>query len=170
MMKKGLIIGGILVGCLMLFMAVGAFAANPTGPTGVSVSATLSSGLQLTMSSTSIDFGTVAPWSTTPASTTATVNSNKAWSLRAQKNTDLTTGTYTIPSENLTYTSTTTTPATVHNTVVASTQFSTTTAAVCSGCDKGSSMTLTMNYSLTVPWTNEPGTYTATHTYTATQP
>lgn len=169
MRKKGLIIGGVLVGCLVLFMAVGALAVNTAG---VSVSANVAPGLELTMSSTTINFGggALAPGSVHADSTIATVNSNKLWSLKVKKDTDLTYLTYTIPSANLTYTSTTTTPATVHNTVVASTPFSTTDASTCSACDRGSAMSLTMNYSLTVPWENEPGTYTATHTYTVTQP
>jgi hypothetical protein len=168
MRNRVLIICGVLTGCFMIFMAAGAFAANPQG---VSVSANVSPGLELTMSSTTINFGgaALAPGSSYNDSTTATVNSNKLWSLKVKKDHDLTYTTYTIPSSNLTYTSTSTNPG-VKNLVGTATEFSASDASACSGCDRGSSMSLTINYSLSVPWTIEPGVYTATHTYTATQP
>lgn len=102
----------------------------------------------------------------------ATVNSNKIWSLKVTKGGDLVTGAggagYTIPSTNLTY-GATSGNGKVKNLQVAGTQFGTDTN-ICNTCDRGGVMAVTVNYSLVVPWEVEPGPYTATHTYTATQP
>lgn len=170
MRKRALVISGIMVVCFVVFMVAGAFAAN-TGDVGVS--ATLAPGIELTMNLSTVNWGgaSLAPGSTyTDNTLAATVNSNKAWSLQVKKLGDLTFGTATIPSANLTWTSTSTTPTKVNNLVGSDTEFQITDAATCSACDRGSGMNVTMHYKLVVPWDNDPGAYTATHRYTVTQP
>jgi len=163
--------GVILMGAFLAFMCTGAFAATTAT---VSVSATVAPALSLTVSKSTIDFGSgvtpLQPGSTYADSTTATVNSNKIWSLKVTKGGDLTFGTFTIPSANLTYGSTTTDPVNVLNVQAAGTQFGTTSTNVCNACLRGSGLPVTINYSLVVPWSVDPGTYTATHTYTVSQP
>ena len=150
-------------------MCAGAFALNPTA---VNVSAQVPTTLQLSMSKPTVDFGggALSPGNSASDSVTATVNSNKLWSLKVHKDQDLTSGAFTIPSTDLMYTSTTTQPTHVKNLVGTATPFSTTDASVCGNCDRGNNLDVTISYSLNVPWDVEPGTYTATHTYTATQP
>ena len=170
MRKKLVFICVILVGCFVLFMGAGVFAATTSD---TSVSATLAPGIELTMNSTTLNWGGVslAPGSTyTDNTLTASINSNKEWSLQVKKLGDLTFGTATIPSAYLTWTSTSTTPTKVHGLVGGDTEFLSTNAATCSACDRGAGMNVTMHYKLIVPWDNEPGAYTATHRYTVTQP
>ncbi len=163
--------GVILMGAFLAFMCTGAFAANPSP---VTVSATVAPAIALSMSKSTVDFGSgvtaLQPGSTYADSTTATVNSNKIWSLKVTKSGDLTFGAFTIPSANLTYGSTTTDPVNVLNVQAAGTQFGTTSTNVCNACLRGSGLPVTINYSLVVPWSVDPGTYTATHTYTVSQP
>jgi hypothetical protein len=161
--------GVMLVAAFMVFMGVGSFAANPES---VSVSAAVASSLQLAVNTNTVDWGggSLAPGSSYSDSITATVNSNKPWSLAVRKSQDLTNGTDSIASSNLTYTSSSS-DGRVKGLVGSATQFNTSDANVCSGCDRGANMSLDVNYSLTVPWDVEGGlTYSATHTYTATQP
>lgn len=162
--KRMALVGVILVGAFMLFMSVGGFAVSSQP---VTVSATVQATIQLTMAST-LAFGSQAP-GTYAQSLAATVNSNKTWSMGVVKDVDLTDGTDTIPSADLTYTSSSSDPN-VLNLQGSATQFNTTSTNVCNGCTRGSGETLNVNYSLTIPWNVGPGNYTATHTYTVTQP
>lgn len=163
--KMMAVAGVIVLGACMAFMSMGAGAAD------VSVTATVSSVLSLSVGSP-VAFGTVVPGTTATGSTLATVSSNKIWSLKVTKGGDLVTGAggtgLTIPSANLTYGSTTSNSK-VKNVQAAGTQFGTDTN-ICNTCDRGSGMAVTVSYSLLVPDDVEPGAYTATHTYTATQP
>ncbi len=163
--------GIVLMAAFLAFMCTGAFAANPST---VTVSANVASVLQLSMSKATVDFGSgvtaLQPGSTYTDSVTATVDSNKIWSLKVTKSGDLTFGAFTIPSANLTYGSTTTNPANVLNLQAAGTLFLVTPTNICNTCNRGGSLPVTINYSLTVPWSVDPGTYTATHTYTVSQP
>ena len=161
------LLGVILFGAILASMCAGVFAADNAT---VSVSAKVSSVLQLTMD-TAVDFGggDLTPGTSPTDSVTATVNSNKVWSLKVHKTDDLKSGGYTIPSTDLKYTSTSS-DGKVKSLVSTPTEFSASDASVCSGCERGNDMSLNINYNLTVPWDVEPGTYTATHIYTATQP
>ena len=160
--------GIVLMAAFLAFMCTGAFAANPST---VTVSANLASVLQLSMSKATVDFGGVLqPGSTHTDTDIATVDSNKIWSLKVTKSSDLhdAVSGMSIPSANLTYGSTSANPN-VLNLQASGTQFGASTN-VCNTCGRGPAMAVTVTYSLTVPWNVEPGTYTATHTYTATQP
>lgn len=157
-----------VVGVFMALMCVGSFAVNPTN---VSVSAQIAATIQLDMPDTTVDFGgaALAAGSTYGDSITATVNSNRAWRLDVTKDQDLTgvVDSDVIPSGNLTF------GAAGNNYVPtyaapAGTQFGTNTVVV-EGA-RGTSLQSTISYSLVVPWDVLPDTYTATHTYTATQP
>jgi len=162
--KRMALVGVILLGASMLFMSVGGFAANPQA---VTVSATVQASMQLTMAST-LAFGSQPP-GTYAQSLAASVNSNKTWSMGVVKSGDLTDGTDTIPSADLTYTSSSADPL-VQGLQGSATQFGIASTNVCNGSLRGSGETLNVNYSLTIPWNVGDGTYTATHTYTVTQP
>lgn len=165
--KRMAVAGVIVLAAFMAFMSMGAFGANPEA---VSVSANLATTLQLSVSKNTVSFGggSLAPGSTVTDSVVATVNSNKVWSLKVTKSGDLASGGFTVPSTAFTF-GATSSDGKVKNLTAAGAQFGTDTP-VCSTCDRGSAMPVTVNYSLVVPWDVEPGTYTATHTYTATQP
>lgn len=166
--RKRLIIGSIVVlSAFGLFLCAGAFAANPTS---VSVSANIASTLQLNMPVTSITWsGPQEPGATVTGNISATINSNKAYALKVTKDHDLT-GTgptpETIPSANLTFGATLPTGGTYN--APAGTTFGTDTRVI-EGA-RGSGLSTTITYSLTVPWDQAPDTYSATHVYTATQP
>jgi hypothetical protein len=158
--------GVILLAGFMVFMGIGGFAANPEN---VSVSANVAAALQMSMDTNLVDWGGVAldPGSVHTDAVTATVSSNKVWSLVVTKNRDLTNGTEVIPSTSLTYG--VAGSGGVKNPQAAGTQFGTSTN-VCNACDRGVN-TATITYSLNIPWDTVPElTYTATHTYTASQP
>lgn len=152
---------------LGLFVCAGAIAANPTS---VTVSAAISSTLQLNMPTTSITWsGPQEPGTTVTGNISATVNSNKAYALKVTKDHDLRgTGATpeTIPSANLTFGATLPTGGTYN--APAGTTFGTDTRVI-EGA-RGNSLSTTITYSLTVPWDQAPDTYSATHVYTATQP
>ena len=94
----------------------------------------------------------------------ATINANKAWRLSVSKDHDLTGVSGTIPSENLTFAAEGP-PGKTTFAATPGTQFGTNTGVV--EGTRGSFLTTTITYSLNVPWTLEPDTYSATHTYTA---
>ena len=168
MKKRTKVATVVLAVALMAFLVVMfagsiASAADPQ----VSVSLTVPTTLQLDMPTTSVPFGTLQPGSSDSKPITATINSNKGWSLKVTKSDDLT-GAVSgekVPNANLTFVTTSANP---NVTVKGSGTFGTGTL-VCSGT-RGSSITSTITYSVTVPWDLAPDTYSATHTYTATQP
>ena len=170
--KKAILVSVALIGVFTLCMSVGAIAANPTG---VSVSANVPSTIQLNMPITAVNFGggPLAPGSSYTQVITASINSNKGWSLKVTKDHDLLGGTSaeTIPSADLTFTSASADPN-VTVKVLTPTEFPTVAqgAATAVGGTRGSSISSSISYSLTVPWDQAPDTYSATHTYTATQP
>ena len=160
----------VVVGAFALFLCSGAFAANPTN---VSVSANVASTLQLSMPTTSVDFGggPLAPGTSYDQVITATVNSNKAWSLKVTKDHDLSgTGATpeVIPSANLTFGAKSLDPLVTYK-APAGTQFSESAVNVVQG-NRGSGISSSICYNLNVPWDLEPDTYRAAHVYTATQP
>ncbi|MBN1288817.1 MAG: hypothetical protein JXA49_04180 [Actinobacteria bacterium] len=154
-----------VVGVFMALMCVGSFAVNPTD---VSVSAQIAPTIQLDMPDTTVDFGGagLAPGVVYNDSVTATVNSNRAWRLDVTKDQDLTSVSGTIPSAQLTFSSV---GDNFVPTVTATDEEFGTNTVVIEGA-RGSSLQSTITYSLDVTWDIEPDTYTATHTYTATQP
>jgi hypothetical protein len=166
--RRAVFTGLIVAAATALFICAGAIAANPTS---VSVSASVPSTIELTMPTTVVNFGggSLAPGSTYTQGISASVNSNKAWTLKVTKNHDLRgTGATPedIPSADLTFTSSTSDPKVTP--VGTPTEFGTNTT-VCSGA-RGNNLSSTITYSLTVPWDQAPDTYSATHVYTATQP
>lgn len=164
--KRMALVGVILLGAFMLFMSVGGFAASSSQ--GVTVSATVSKSIQLTMNPSPLLLGTQPPGGPYPGTIAATVNSNATWSMGVVKSGDLNDGAGNIiPSADLTYTSSTS-DGRVKNLQGTAIEFGSSSTNVCNGSDRGSGETLIVNYSLTVPWDIPPGTYTATHTYTVT--
>jgi hypothetical protein len=161
------VVGLMLVGAFVVFMGVGGFADTKTG--NVNVSAGIAPTIQLTMGA-DIAFGTVAPGNVYNQSTTMTVNSNKTWGMTVTKDGDLRNGSFSIPSANLTFTSTST-DGKVKGLVSSDTEFGTGTS-VCSGSDRGSGEPVTVHYKLDLSsfgtWDLEAVSYSAQHTYTAT--
>lgn len=165
--RRAAIIALVVMGSFVVFMCAGALAVNPTD---VSVTATVSSTVQLNMPTTAVDFGgPLEAGQNYQQAITASINSNKNWRLAVTKNRDLTgaVSLEVIPSANLTFETTSADPK-VTVKAPAGTQFGTDTV-VCEGT-RGSGISSTITYSLSVPWDLAPDTYTATHTYTATQP
>ena len=164
--RKAILVALVVVGALTLFVCAGAIAAD-SPPIAVSVSATIPSTIQLTMPTTSVTWGAAVPGTVMTSDITASVNSNKAWSLKVTKNHDLQNvgETQTILSSNFKFTATA--PPGGTGTLTA-TEFGTGVTVVAGV--HGSGMGTTISYSLNVPWDQEPDTYLATHTYTATQP
>lgn len=160
------IIGVAILGAFALFMCVGAFAATQQD---VDVSASVASTLQLNMPTTTVDFGggPLESGQTYTQAISASVNSNRGWSLRVTKDHDLQGVTESIPSSALTF-GATSGDVRVTFKAPAGTTFGTGTLVVQG--TRGSGISSSIGYSLSVPWDQEPDTYTATHTYTATQP
>ena len=164
--KKAVILALVVVGALGIFMCSGAFAATSAT---VTVSATINPTIELTMPTTSVTWtgAQALPGTTVTAPITASVNSNRKWTLKVTKNHDLQNAgaSETIPSADFTFTSTAPPSGTGQPT---NTEFGTD-ITVATGV-RGSSQSTTITYRLAVPWDQAPDTYTATHTYTATQP
>ena len=148
-------------------MYTGAFAANPED---VGVSAQVSPAVRLTMSETLVDFGggALEPGLQTE-DISASISSNRGWDLKVTKSQDMTGAVLSgvIPSANFTF-GASSADGRVTYAAPASTQFGTD-VTICSG-NQGGNIDTTVSYSLDIPWDMEPDTYTATHTYTATQP
>ncbi len=175
MRKKTLIICAGMLGVFMVFMCTGAMAVNPTNNV---VTVGVAPTINLVMTGTPVDYGVLAPPTTdTTKVLGVTISSNKAWSLNVSKNQDLTmtkgATTYTIPSANFLY-KCQNVGAGVTNNQVAYAPFPLVDTLLASGI-RGISRTLDVQYSLTIDWDTEAydvvtDQYTATHTYTATQP
>lgn len=169
-MRKRVLIGGIAVlGLLLLLMSMGSFADNPQD---ISVSAQVGAVVRLSMTPTTIDWGGAAlePGTSYDDTTVATVSSNKGWNLDVEAD-QLLTGVVdaeTIPSANFTF-ETTSSDGRVTYKAPAGTEFSVGSGTNAASGDRGGSIDMTMTYSLDVPWDLAPDTYTATHTYTASQ-
>jgi len=172
MKRKLVLAGSVVVGAFMLFMCAGSLAKIPTN---VTVSAQVPATIQLDMPTTTVNWDgkSLEPGGTYTQTISATINSNKGWTLSVYKDHDLT-GTggtpETIPSADLTYTSASSdTRVTSKRTEAIEFPVQEYETWVVKGT-RGSGITSTITYSLTVPWDLAPDTYTATHTYTATQP
>ena len=166
--KLSVLLAGLF--CLfLLVMGMGALASNPQG---VSVTANVPPTLTLGMPATAVNWGgsNLAPGTQYDQTITATVSSNKDWSLMVYKGGDLSNGTDTIPSSNLLYTSSSSDPkVTATRTDRA---FIANPGEYCVQGTRGGSISSSIQYNITVPWDVTPGTYTVAggHTYTATQP
>jgi hypothetical protein len=165
--RKVIVATVVIVGAFTLFMCAGSLAAD-SPPKAVDVSATISPTIQLDMSTTSVTWGAAVPGTTVTADITASINSNKAYALKVTTDGDLTgaVSLETIPSANFTFGATL--PAGGTYNAPPSTTFGTDVSVVAGA--RGSARSTTISYSLDVPWDQAPDTYTATHTYTATQP
>jgi len=164
--RKAILVALVVVGALTLFVCAGAIAADPQP---VTVSATINPTLQLNMPTVSVTWtgAQAIPGTTVTAPITASVNSNRTWTLKVTANHELQNAgaSETIPSADFTFTSTAPPSGTGQPT---NTEFGTD-ITVATGV-RGSSQSTTITYRLAVPWDQAPDTYTATHTYTATQP
>jgi|GEM_PF-1122287 len=171
-MRGRMKVAGILgAACVLavLLLGVPAQAANPEQ---VNVSATVAEALRLTVSTNTVDFGGAGLLPDGGAaldgvytdSLDATVWANRNWRLQVSKDQDLTSGSNFIPSSRLTFTS-----ASGDGRVSAvrgsATEFGTGTM-VAEGTKGGSIGPVTVNYRVDIDWEDEPGTYTAVHTYT----
>jgi hypothetical protein len=163
--KKLVIVALVVLGAFGLFMSAGAIAATTAN---VNVSATISSTLELSMPTTSVTWtgAQAVPGTTVTAPISATINSNKNYALKVTKNHDLQGATESIPSANFTFGATLPVGGTYN--APAGTTFGTDTSVIAGA--RGSGLSTTITYSLTIPWDQAPDTYTATHVYTATQP
>jgi hypothetical protein len=159
--------GVILLAGFMVFMGIGGFAANPET---VNVSVTVPTTLQMSMTGMPVAYGSIAPPATDTSKTLGvTISSNKDWALAVKKGGDLSDGgSNTIPSANFMFRGQN--PGAGVTIVTGSyTQFALTDTAIATGT-RGASRTLDVNYSLLIDWGIVPAAYSATHTYTATNP
>ncbi|MFH1150077.1 MAG: hypothetical protein V1748_06360 [Actinomycetota bacterium] len=166
------LVGVGLMALLVMALGAGAFAAQDTEQVAVQV--TVPATIQLALDTASIDYGTLAPPTTDTSEVIgATVNSNKAWNLYVSKNQDLTKGTDTIASSNFLFQGENA-GAGVTLDVSSYAQFASgAPGTLLAHGTRGSGRTLDVRYSLTIPWDvegDDTTPYTATHTYTATQP
>ena len=159
----------ICTAVLVAVLFTACLAASAGTEATVDVSAQAAGVIQLSMTEASVNFGggLLTPRETPYAQPiTAVVNSNKAWRITVTKDRNLTGGTESIPSGNLTFTATGPSGKTTYQ-APAGTEFGSNTRVV--EGTRGNGLSTTITYSLLVPWELEPDTYTASHTYTATQ-
>jgi len=98
------------------------------------------------------------------------VKSNTTWNMTVYKDQDLTTGADVIPSARLVYTSASTNGSGIAGNTLFDTS-ATPTNVVTAGTKTGEAgATTTVNYKLTANYDDNPGTYSAVHTYTAIAP
>lgn len=169
MRKRLSILSAGLLCIFLLVMGMGALANNPQG---VSVTANVPPTLSLDMPTTAVNWNgsNLSPGTQYTQTITATVSSNKDWSLMVYKGADLSNGTDTIPSASLVY-STTSASSNVTATRTDRT-FLTNPGEYCVQGTRGGSISSSIQYKITVPYDVTPGTYTVAggHTYTATAP
>jgi hypothetical protein len=159
--------GVILLAGFMVLMSIGGFAANPET---VNVSVTVPATIQMNMTGMPVSYGSLVPPTTDTSKTLGvTISSNKDWSLAVKKGGDLSDGgVNTIPSANFLFRGQN--PGAGVTIVTGSyTQFGLADTTVATGT-RGASRTLDVNYSLLIDWNVEAAAYSATHTYTATNP
>lgn len=163
MRNKRLIAIGIIFGALLLGTA-SAYAVTA----GTTVSVTVPPAIAITVPATHVLSATVGSQTTTNLG--IGVKSNTTWDMTVYKDQNLTVGADVIPSARLLYTSSSTNGSGVG----ADTQFETSatpTNIVTGGTKTGEAgATATVSYKLTVNYDDNPGAYSAVHTYTATAP
>ncbi|GAB4289003.1 MAG: hypothetical protein Kow0067_14770 [Coriobacteriia bacterium] len=140
-MKKTMIIAAVVLSMVLGIVAYAyAVDSNP-----VTVSATVNPRIRLSLSDTALDFGTVLPEDTANLSTTLNVRSNVAYTItRSATGDDLTAAL----------------GLTISGVPLSTAQPKAPAAA-------GQNHTDT--YSINVPWTTDPGSYTADYVYTVVQ-
>lgn len=157
---------GLLMGVLgVLVMCMGGVASAATDEQSVTVSATVPAVIRLTLNGNTVDFGSVDP-ENSPASRSlgAMIHSNRPWRLTVTKDGDLRNQGYSIPSSQLTFT-----VATSDQRVTSTGSGEFGSGTLVAGGNRGGNISLTVNYRLVITWDDPDGTYTANHTYTATQ-
>jgi hypothetical protein len=162
------LVGLMLVGAFVVFMGIGGFAASDaksiTVTAGIAKTIQMTSGGNATFASSAVPGGVAVT-----ATTSMTVSSNATWAMTVYKSQDLTNGGSAIPSADLTLTS-----SGVEGTVTGVTiGLLASPTTICTGCTRGFQRTVGISYSLLLPddstsWGLADGTYTATHTFTAT--
>ena len=168
---KAIILMGGLLG-LLLFAICGVAMAAQTSQT-VTVNANVGQALQLSVSKGTVDFGggVLDPAVAHNDSLVATVSSNKSWTLQVSKDQDLTSATDVIASANLTFTSTSSDGHVTPGSLKAGAQFGLAASpTVVAAGTKAGGININVAYTLASVWGNDPGLYTAQHTYTAIAP
>jgi hypothetical protein len=164
------LVGMVVLGAFTVFMCAGAFGAEDSTTVGVTVKVPPT--IQLSVSGGPVDYGSLPPGSTNTSKTLAVgINSNKTWNLFVAKNHDLQNGTNLIPSADFKFLGEGAGSGVTID-AGAYTEFGGTNTQIAHGT-RGASRNLTVRYSLMVPWDvegDDANSYTATHTYTATQP
>ena len=158
MKKKGLGIVIIAITGFLLVAGIGSAAKQD-----VSIEATVQQALELTVSPSSIDYGTVSPKGGPESDgtyetegTKANVKSSVNWQLKLSKSRDLTSGTNSIPSSRFTY---------GVNEGAPRHEFQLSPGAQIKTGKQTNSQDVVVEYKLDVDWVDPSGTYTATHTY-----
>jgi len=169
-MKRRMRVLGMLGAASLLLVFLLGVPAQAANPQDVNVSATVAEALRLTVSKTTVNFGGSLLPDGGPGgdgvytdTLGATVSANRPWRLEVDKSGDLTSASGTIPSERLTFTSSSG-DGRVTATQSSATQFGTD-VMVAEG-NRGGNINLSVNYRIDIEWEDAPDTYTATHTYT----
>jgi hypothetical protein len=165
MKSKRLLLLTAVVAALCLVTTNGiALAAAPPVSSNVGVSATVRASVSLEIMDGPVAFGTVDPDTAVPdQSLTVRVKSNKNWNLSVKTDGLMTSGGSTLAANQLLF----------DGGDLTNTQFSTSDQALfTTSGDQGKTaqQDVVVTYKLTVDWTDDPGLYTATHTYTVAQP
>lgn len=161
--RKILIICAGVLGAFIVFMCVGAMAADPT----VEISATIVSTLNFSLNSTAFTWGAIEPGVDKTDTTTATISSNKGWSVSVTKDQDLTSPSGVIDPSAFTFTSAPDGGGKITTYQSTDTAFGTDTQVYVGTRAGGIEGVIT--YKLVVSWDIAADVYTATHTYTAIQ-
>ncbi|MGQ9536427.1 MAG: hypothetical protein ACUVT4_04245 [Actinomycetota bacterium] len=168
-MKRKMRVLGLLGAATLLLVLLLGVPAQAANPEYVDVSAQVAEALRLSVNPHSIDFGGSLLPDGGPGQDGvytqdlgATVFANRRWRLQVSKNHDLTSGSGTIPSSRLTFTSSSNDPR-VTATQTNDTEFGTNTM-VAEG-NRGGLIVVTVRYRVDIEWEDAPDTYTATHTY-----
>jgi hypothetical protein len=161
--------GTIVLAAFMAFMCMGSFGAEATQSIGVSVRVPPT--IQLSVAGGPVDYGDAVPGTPiTDKVLSVGINSNKNWNLLVRKDHDLDNGAQTIASSAFLFRGENAGAGVTIDTG-SYTEFGAANTQIANGT-RGAGRSLDVRYSLTVPWDTEGSTdsYSATHTYTATQP
>ena len=123
----------------------------------VTVNVTVPAAKQMTLSSTTVDFGTVTVGATDTQAFSINVKSNTTWDLQMASNGLLTAGALTISSSQFRYQ--------VDSGGYA--EFPTVATSIKSGTKTGGlGQNVAVDYELSIDFNDDPGSYSTTHTYT----
>lgn len=164
-----LLAGVVMLAGFMVFMGAGSYAANPET---VGVSVTVSPTTQLSMTGIPVAYGALAPQDPPAEDTTKVlgvrINSNRDWALGITTSGNLTdSGSNTIPSGNFLFQGENAGPSGVTLDINSYQEFG---AKQIAHGTRGGNRTLDVRYSLLIDWDVAPAAYSATHTYTVTNP